>query len=107
MSDELYALYSRGGRPSIPAEYLLRAALPQVPCTIRSERLLVEQLDDNLLFRWLVGLSMEGRVWDHNTFSQNRGRPFNPEEAVLFPVYKFFLTQAYNHAYLSQFIRRY
>ena len=68
MDDELSALYSGVGRPSIPPEHLLRAALLQVLYTIRSERMLVEQMDYNLLFRWFVGLSMDDRVWDHSTF---------------------------------------
>jgi transposase len=50
---------------------LLRALLLQVLYTIR-ERLLMEQLDYNLLFRWFVGLSMDDPVWDHSTFSKNR-----------------------------------
>jgi len=62
-------MYSHTGRPSIPPEQLLRALLLQVLYTIRSERMLVEQLDYNLLFRWFVGLSMDDKVWDHTTFS--------------------------------------
>jgi transposase len=65
---------SHTGRPSIPPEQLLGASLLQVLSTIRSERMLVEQLDYNLLFRWFVGLSMDDKVWDHATFSKNRER---------------------------------
>ena len=68
------ALYSKTGRPSIPPEQLLRALLLQVLYTIRSERLLMEQLDYNLLFRWFVGLTMDDPVWDPTTFSKNRDR---------------------------------
>ena len=67
-------MYSHTGRPSIPPEQLLKALLLQVLYTIRSERMLVEQLDYNLLFRWFVGLSMDDQVWDHSTFSKNRDR---------------------------------
>jgi transposase len=84
MDDQLTALYSRVGRPSIPPECLLRAALLQVLYSVRSERLLVEQLDYNLLFRWFVGLAMDERVWDHSTFSQNRDRLFNQDVARAF-----------------------
>ncbi len=66
-------MYSHTGRPSIPPEQLLRALLLQVLYTVRSERMLVEQLDYNLLFRWFVGLSMDDKVWDHTTFSKNKG----------------------------------
>lgn len=52
--------------------------------TLRSERQLVEQIDFNLLFRWFVGLSMDERMWDHSTFSQNRDRLFNQDLARLF-----------------------
>jgi transposase len=62
LSGDLQAMYSREGRPSIAPEKLLRALLLQVLYTIRSERLLMEQLDDNLLFRWFVGLSMDDKV---------------------------------------------
>ena len=67
-------LYSRTGRPSIAPERLIRALLLQVLYSIRSERLLIEQLEYNLLFRWFVGLSVDEPVWDHSTFSKNRDR---------------------------------
>src|SRR6202790_2985949 len=59
-------LYADSGRPSIAPEYILRALLLQVFFSIRSERLLVEQIDYNLLFRWFVGLGMDDLVWDHS-----------------------------------------
>lgn len=68
------SLYSRIGRPSVPPEQLLRALLIQILYTVRSERLLMEQLDYNLLFRWFVGLSMDDPVWDPTVFSKNRDR---------------------------------
>jgi transposase len=68
------ALYSDVGRPSIAPEKLLRALLLQVLYTVRSERLLMEQLDYNLLFRWFVGLSADDPVWDVTVFSKNRER---------------------------------
>jgi transposase len=71
---KLEKLYSKTGRPSIAPERLIRALLLQVLYTIRSERLLVEQLEYNLLFRWFVGLSVDEPVWDHSTFSKNRDR---------------------------------
>src|SRR5262249_56338545 len=74
LSPRFEALYSRVGRPSIPPEKLLRALLLQVFYTIRSERLLMEQLDYNLLFRWFVGLEMDDTVWDATVFTKNRQR---------------------------------
>jgi transposase len=68
------SLYSQVGRPSVPPEQLLRALLIQVLYSVRSERMLMEQLDYNLLFRWFVGLSMDDSVWDATTFSKNRDR---------------------------------
>ena len=62
------SLYSTTGRPSIPPEQLLRALLVQALYSVRSERLLVEQLEYNLLFRWFVGLTMDDRVWDATVF---------------------------------------
>ena len=62
------------GRPSIPPEKLLRALLLQVLYTVRSERMLMEQLDYNLLFRWFVGLNMDDAVWDVTVFTKNRER---------------------------------
>src|SRR4030043_792607 len=63
LSRKFQAMYSRVGRPSIPPEKLLRTLLLQVLYTIRSERLLMEQMDYNLLFRWFVGLSMDEKGW--------------------------------------------
>lgn len=76
--------YAEFGRPSIPPERLLRAALLQVVYSVRSERLLMEQLDYNLLFRWFVGLNVDDQVWDHSTFSFNRERLFDDEIAQRF-----------------------
>ncbi len=81
MDSMFRAVYSDVGRPSIPPEKLLRALLLQVLYTIRSERLLMEQLDYNLLFRWFVGLSVDEPVWDHSTFSKSRNRLFHEKEA--------------------------
>src|SRR6516165_9706881 len=75
------ALYASSGRPSIPPEKLLRALLLQVLYTVRSERLLMEQLDYNFLFRWFVGLSIDDPVWDATTFSKNRERLLKGEVA--------------------------
>ena len=74
LSPRLAALYSHTGRPSVPPEKLLRALLLQVFYSVRSEALLMEQLDYNLLFRWFVGLDMDDAVWDATTFSKNRDR---------------------------------
>ena len=68
------AIYASSGRPSIAPERLLRALLLQVLYTVRSERLLMEQLDHNFLFRWFVGLSLDEQVWDATVFSKNRDR---------------------------------
>ena len=67
-------LYVDWGRPSIAPEKLLRALLLQVLYTIRSERMLMEQLEYNLLFRWFVGLKMDEPVWVPSVFSKNRDR---------------------------------
>ena len=67
-------MYSNTGRPSIAPEKLLRALLLQVLYTVRSERMLMEQLDYNMLFRWFVGLRMDDEVWDATVFSKNRDR---------------------------------
>jgi len=63
-----------GGRPSIAPERLLRALLLQVFYSVRSERLLMEQLNCNLLFRWFAGLEIDDAVWNHAVFSKNRDR---------------------------------
>jgi transposase len=84
LSPTFNKLYAEDGRPSIPPEYLLRALLLQILYTIRSERLLMEQLDYNLLFRWFVGLSMDDEVWNHSTFSKNRDRLLEGDIAEVF-----------------------
>lgn len=84
LSPRFEAIYSRVGRPSIPPEKLLRALLLQVFYTIRSERLLMEQLDYNLLFRWFVGLEMDDAVWDPTVFTKNRQRLLDGEIAQEF-----------------------
>src|SRR5712671_1675800 len=74
LSPTFSQLYSAFGRPSIPPEKLLRALLLQVLYTIRSERMLMEQLEYNLLFRWFVGLNMDESVWVPTVYSKKRDR---------------------------------
>jgi transposase len=84
MSREFDGLYARVGRPSIPPERLLRAQLLQIFYSIRSERLLMEQLDYNLLFRWFVGMDMDEPIWAPTVFTKNRDRLLNQEIARSF-----------------------
>jgi transposase len=84
MSPRFARLYANVGRPSIAPERLLRALLLQIFYSVRSERLLMEQLDYNLLFRWFVGMEMDERVWNHAVFSKNRDRLLNHEVAEAF-----------------------
>jgi transposase len=74
MSPQFAKLYAANGRPSIAPERLLRALLLQIFYSIRSERMLMEQLDYNLLFRWFVGMSMSEDVWVPTVFTKNRER---------------------------------
>ena len=74
MAKEFDGVYANTGRPSVPPERLFRAVLLQIFYTVRSERLLMEQMNYNLLFRWFVGLEMDEPVWNHAVFSENRER---------------------------------
>lgn len=84
LSGEFDALYASVGRPSIPPEYLLRASLLQALYSIRSETLLIEEINYNLLFRWFIGLSVDDEVWDHSSFTKNRQRLLDGDIAVKF-----------------------
>ena len=77
-------MYSHLGRPSVPPEQMLRALLLQMLYSVRSERMLVEQMEYNLLFRWFVGLGMNDRVWDATSFTKNRERLLAGEVAQVF-----------------------
>jgi len=99
LSSRLDALYARVGRPSIAPEKLLRALLLQVLYTVRSERLLMEQLDYNLLFRWFVGLNMDDAVWDPTVFTKNRERLLEGEIAQAF--FEQVIAEAREHGLLS------
>ena len=69
LSGNFSGLYAHTGRPSIPPGMLLRATLLQALYSVRSERMLMEQINYNLLFRWFVGLSMDARVWHPTGFT--------------------------------------
>lgn len=84
LSARFDALYSTTGRPSIPPEKLLRALLLQILYSIRSERLLMEELDYNILYRWFVGLSLDDPIWDATTFTKNRDRLLSGDIADAF-----------------------
>jgi transposase len=77
-------LYAKTGRPSIAPEKLLRALLLQALYSVRSERMLMEQLNYNLLFRWFVGLNMDDSVWDVTVFTKNRERLLDGDIAEAF-----------------------
>src|SRR5262250_1621363 len=74
LSRRFDAMYAGVGRPSIAPEKLLRAPLLQMLYSIRSERLLMEEMDYNMLFRWFVGLNADDEVWDATVFTKNRDR---------------------------------
>jgi transposase len=84
MSSEFDRLYATVGRPSIPPERLLRAQLLQVFYSIRSERLLMEQLDYNILFGWFVGLELDEPIWAPTVFTKNRDRLLTQDVALSF-----------------------
>jgi transposase len=84
MGPQFETMYAKVGRPSIAPEKLLRALLLQVLYTVRSERMLMEQLDYNLLFRWFVGLNIDDPVWATTVFSKNRERLLRAEVAKRF-----------------------
>jgi transposase len=77
-------LYATTGRPSVPPEQLLRALLLQILYSIRSERLLMEELDYSVLYRWFVGLGLDDPVWDATTFTKNRDRLLDGDIADAF-----------------------
>jgi transposase len=84
LSRRFDTMYARVGRPSIAPEKLLRAQLLQMLYSIRSERLLMEEMDYNLLFRWFVGLNADEGVWDATTFTKNRDRLLEADVAKEF-----------------------
>ena len=92
-------MYAAGGRPSVAPGQLLRALLLQMLYSVRSERMLVEQLEYNLLFRWFVGLGYNEPVWDATTFSKNRDRLLKAEVAHRF--FEAVLSQARQRRLLS------
>jgi transposase len=84
LSPQFHKMYAKVGRPSIPPEQLLRAQLLQMLYSVRSERLLMEEMDYNILFRWFVGLNLDDPVWDATVFSKNRDRLLEAEVAKEF-----------------------
>ena len=84
LSRRFDSMYARVGRPSIAPEKLLRAQLLQMLYSIRSERLLMEEMDYNLLFRWFVGLNADDDVWDATVFTKNRDRLLEADVAQEF-----------------------
>jgi len=99
MSPKFGELYSHYGRPSIAPEKLLRALLLQALYSVRSERLLMEELNYNLLFRWFVGLNVDDQVWDVTVFTKNRERLLEGNIAEAF--FEQVLAQAEGHGLLS------
>jgi transposase len=81
LSPQFHKMYAKVGRPSIPPEQLLRAQLLQMLYSVRSERLLMEEMDYNILFRWFVGLNLDDAVWDATVFTKNRDRLLEAEVA--------------------------
>ena len=99
MGAQFEAMYAQVGRPSIAPEKLLRALLLQVLYTVRSERMLMEQLNYNLLFRWFVGMNIDDPVWDVTVFTKNRERLLAGDVAST--LFAEVLAQARSRALLS------
>src|ERR1700704_687091 len=99
LSPRFHAIYATTGRPSIPPEHLLRALLLQVLYSVRSERMLMEQMEYNLLFRWFVGLSANEPVWHPTVFTKNRDRLL--EGAVAEEFFTLIVMQARSRKLLS------
>lgn len=96
----MYEDATKGGRPSIAPQKLLRAMLLQVLYSVRSERLLMEQVQYNLLFRWFIGLSMDDSVWVPTVFTKNRQRLIEHDAVVAF--FNEVLAQAEHRNWLSK-----
>ncbi|MBA3915117.1 MAG: IS5 family transposase [Acidobacteriales bacterium] len=77
-------MYSQVGRPSIAPEKLLRAQLLQMLYSVRSERLMMEEIDYSILFRWFIGLNLDDPVWDATVFTKNRDRLLKADVAKHF-----------------------
>jgi transposase len=84
LSPQFDRMYASEGRRSIAPEKLLRAQVLQMLYSIRSERLLMEEIDYSILFRWFVGLNLDEEVWDATVFTKNRDRLLEAEVAKLF-----------------------
>jgi len=84
MSPVFDSMYARRGRPSIPPEKLLRAQLLQMLYSVRSERLLMDEIDYNMLYRWFVGMNLDEEVWDATSFTKNRDRLLEADVAKEF-----------------------
>jgi len=97
LSPQFNHMYAKEGRPSIPPEKLLRAQLLQLLYSIRSERLLMEEIDYSILFRWFVGLNLDEEVWDATVFTKNRDRLLEADIA------KQFLARVVEQAVAQQF----
>ncbi len=83
-SPQFTAMYSQVGRPSIAPEKLLRAQLLQMLYSVRSERLMMEEIDYSILFRWFIGLNLDDPVWDATVFTKNRDRLLKADVAKHF-----------------------
>ena len=97
--EQMYEPDWKGGRPSIAPEKLVRAMLLQVFYSIRSERLLMDQVQYNLLYRWFIGLSMDDAVWVPTVFSKNRDRLI--EHDVVVALFNEIVTMADAEGWLS------
>src|SRR5579859_5029650 len=84
LSPQFSKMYAKVGRPSIPPEQLLRAQLLQMFYSVRSERLLMEEIDYSMLFRWFIGLNLDDEVWDATVFTKNRDRLLEADVAKEF-----------------------
>jgi transposase len=84
MTERFDDMYAKRGRPSIPPEKLLRAQLIQMLYSVRSERLLMEEIDYSMLFRWFVGMNLDEPVWDVTVFTKNRNRLLEGDVARAF-----------------------
>lgn len=100
MNKTFDSIYSHTGRPSIAPEMLIKALFLQILYGIRSEKLILDQIEFNLLYRWFVGLDPDAKVWDESVFSKNRDRVLS--EKSIDELFENVLKQAEENNLLSK-----
>lgn len=93
-------LYRRNGRPSIDPVVLFKMMVINFTFGYNSMRKTCKEIEVNIAYRWFIGYSIEEKIPNYSTWSQNYIRRYGNSE-VFDKIFNHILEEAMNHGFIK------